>query len=163
MECYISLGQARSDPERCCKHIISIAKLVDESIPWLEILAYSAKALLSSHSMERKHLLKLLRRGIRRCRSYSAKSTTDHTTGNMFPFFGLSDPAKVLELLNTVERQIRLLRKIAQGVMSNYDDLVIRYSTPRDRHHSLNEANLSPYECASRYSKDKKFSKKNPF
>lgn len=134
-------GSECPDEERGCKFIISLARLVDKPVPWLELLSDAAQTLINSRGVEKKHLSKLFHMGMRRCHSFL-------TNSNMAvpPFFGLSSCTCLLGILDGMDNMIAFMRDIAQHIQA--EDLIIRYRPP-GRNSSYDPFKSPQYECAS--------------
>lgn len=106
--------------ERGCNLIISLAKLVDEPIPWLVLLANASQMFVSSSGLEKRHMSQLLCQGKRRCFSYL-------NSGRQPVFFGLASFSTFFSVFHSVEKQIEFMRGLARNLTEEPYDLILRY------------------------------------
>lgn len=119
-----------SDELRTCKFIIFLNKRfidVDQKVePWFAILADAASRVIGADATAKTRLLKLLKLGGRRCKSFLNNPEQDPIDKSAF-FFGLAYYPVLLQCFKKVDDKIALLRRAARirGLQAN--ETIITY------------------------------------
>ncbi|KAL1597946.1 hypothetical protein SLS60_008434 [Paraconiothyrium brasiliense] len=125
------------DELRSCRFMVTVnerfRRAGQEPPTWFAILAKAAGRVVQSNEMARAHLLKLLKLGGRRCKSFLS-----HPSDKPPCFFGLGYHHVLIQLLGSPDDKIALLRRAAKARGLNTKETMIRYTdTPSSTASSL--------------------------
>lgn len=160
------MGSICTDPSRCCKLMSLLWDLAQrgsyhhqnesilQGLEWLSMLAGAADRCLSASGVLGQQYQKLLSLGIRsRGKFFGGPHPTEE------PVFGLASYNGILTLISDemVEEKVRLLRRIAQSLKPDSEEIIINYTrkpapittkiNPPTQEHS--DSIASDYEFAS--------------
>ncbi|KAJ4352436.1 uncharacterized protein N0V89_007784 [Didymosphaeria variabile] len=141
------------DELRSCRFMVTVndcfRRVGQDPPPWFVILAEAAGRVIHANETTRAHLLKLLKLGGRRCKSFLS-----HPSDKPPCFFGLGYHHVLIQLLGSTDDKIALLRRAAKARGLNTKETMIRYAnTPSSAGSSLLESRFTtavPRKRASR-------------
>ena len=112
-----------SDPERCCTLIVRLSECLDDEYPPLfDMFASAAKKVIKSKGLMKLQNLKLLKLGIRRCKTFFNDSAEHPSEA-----FGLNNGGILLSVISNSESRVAFLRQVAERLRLKPSSSIIKY------------------------------------